>query len=128
MDLPLESSVERRFKREVKKLGGRAIKLIVIKDDPDRLVLLPYGVCLLVELKRPRGVPRNSQQRRHVDLAKLGHDVVSFDGVEWEPMLRLMRRRVMLAKVARGAPSIREVSNANLQTGRRRTRKRSCTV
>ena len=41
----LESSIENRLKKEIEKLGGKALKFVSpgIAGVPDRIVLLPYG-------------------------------------------------------------------------------------
>lgn len=53
----LEKRVEKRLVDGVKKLGGRCIKLVSQGNNglPDRLVLLPGGRMVFVELKRPKG-------------------------------------------------------------------------
>jgi hypothetical protein len=53
----LEKSVEDYLKREVERRGGLCLKLKPegARGIPDRLVLLPNGVVLFVEVKRPRG-------------------------------------------------------------------------
>ena len=53
----LESSIESRCCKLVKKWGGFAIKLNPLWNVgiPDRLILLPGGVVWFVEFKRPKG-------------------------------------------------------------------------
>lgn len=53
----LEKSVEDYLVAEVTKRGGFCIKLNPkgYKGIPDRLVILPGGVPIFVELKRPKG-------------------------------------------------------------------------
>jgi len=74
----LEKNVERRLKKGVEDLGGRCIKLVSQGNNgiPDRLVLLPGGRCVFVELKRPKSgrlspVQREQQKR----IASMGFDV-----------------------------------------------------
>ena len=52
-----EVSVESHLRAEVKKAGGICIKLAPAGNVgiPDRLLLLPGGVLLFVECKKPRG-------------------------------------------------------------------------
>lgn len=53
----LEKEIEKYFVQEVKKMGGIALKLIILglRGFPDRTILLPGGVVKFVELKRPKG-------------------------------------------------------------------------
>jgi len=50
-----ESMVEKRLVERVRRAGGKALKLGGVNDrgKPDRLVLLPGGQVLFVELKAP---------------------------------------------------------------------------
>jgi hypothetical protein len=52
-----EKSIEFFLKKSVEGLGGLAIKLSPIGyvGIPDRLVLLPGGVVIFVEVKKPKG-------------------------------------------------------------------------
>ena len=52
-----ESDIERRLVQGVKKLGGRAYKFVSPGNVgvPDRLVVLPGGIVLFVEVKAPDG-------------------------------------------------------------------------
>ncbi len=53
----LEKDVERYLKKEVEKMNGYAYKFISPGNSgvPDRIVLLPIGRIVFVELKRPGG-------------------------------------------------------------------------
>lgn len=55
-----ESDIERRLVQGVKKLGGRAYKFVSPGNVgvPDRLVVLPGGVVLFVEVKAPDEIGR----------------------------------------------------------------------
>ncbi len=70
-----ESNLERRFVREVKARGGLALKMSGMAGIPDRLVLLPGGRVVFVELKTDGG--RLSKIQRHVIamLSRLGCEV-----------------------------------------------------
>lgn len=76
-DRSREKGVEQFFRDEVKRRGGLAIKLApFIAGLPDRLALLPGGVFLLVELKRPRkGVVAAVQKEVHARLGRMGFKV-----------------------------------------------------
>lgn len=53
----LERTIEAKFVKRMKQLGCLAHKLNGLGNRgwPDRLVILPGGTCLFIELKAPRG-------------------------------------------------------------------------
>lgn len=74
----LEKDVERRLRKGVEALGGRCMKLVSQGNNgvPDRLVLLPDGRCVFVELKRPKyGKLSPVQAAQQNRLASMGFDV-----------------------------------------------------
>ena len=72
-----EAVVERRLVRVVEELGGVAVKLIQGEGLPDRLVLLPGGRAVFVELKKPKGgAVAPLQVLRHRRLDELGFGTV----------------------------------------------------
>lgn len=75
--MQLERDVETYLRDEVKKRGGRCIKLSSQFEEglPDRLVLLPGEVAFFVETKRIKGVLRAMQKLQHKRLRKLGFRV-----------------------------------------------------
>ena len=79
-----EASIERKLRREVAKRGGRALKFISPgwSGAPDRLVLLPGGKIIFVELKAPGKKPRPLQLKRHEELRQLGFHVEVIDSPE----------------------------------------------
>src|SRR5690606_36858510 len=79
-----EASIERKLRREVARRGGRALKFISPgwSGAPDRLVLLPAGKIIFVELKAPGKKPRPLQLKRHEELRQLGFHVEVFDSPE----------------------------------------------
>ncbi len=80
----LEKQIENMLARSVKKAGGIALKFVSpsFAGMPDRLVLLPDGVCAFVELKAPGKKPRPLQVARHKMLRSLGYRVYVIDGIE----------------------------------------------
>lgn len=97
----LESTVERRFRLEVKKLGGEAKKLTSKRNDPDRIAIFPHGVMLFAELKQPRKKPRKGQGREHSRLRRMGFCVLVVDGTDWPRVLSVIRLRCNLAAYKR---------------------------
>lgn len=80
----LEKQIENMLTRSVKKAGGIALKFVSpsFAGMPDRLVLLPDGVCAFVELKAPGKKPRPLQVARHKMLRSLGYRVYVIDCIE----------------------------------------------
>lgn len=76
-----ESSIEKHLVKEVKRLGGWAIKIYCYSFAglPDRLVLLPKGRLFFVELKAPTKKPSKLQIVVHKRLQKLGFSVWVLD-------------------------------------------------
>ena len=79
----LEKNIEAAFVRRVKALGGTAEKFTSPnrRSVPDRLVTLPGGVIVFVEVKRPGGKPTEAQARDHQRRRDLGCRVVVIDNV-----------------------------------------------
>ena len=80
----LEKTIEHKLAVTVKKHGGIAVKFVSPNYDgmPDRLVLLPDGVCAFVEVKAPNKKPRPLQKVRHKTLKRLGFKVYVLDDAE----------------------------------------------
>ena len=83
----LESVIERAFVKAIYKVGGEAYKLnsLSINGLPDRLVLLPGGRALFVELKAPGEKMRPLQQKRAKQLQEMGFVVLCIDRLEQIP-------------------------------------------
>lgn len=86
----LESVVEAIFSRRVRELGGQSFKFApVVAGNPDRIVLMPGGVVLFVELKAPGGRLSPVQKLWHKRAAALGTNVVVITGPQeartWTP-------------------------------------------
>ena len=71
----LEKSVEQYLRRAIIARGGMAIKLDSEAGLPDRLVVLPGGRNIYVELKRPDGRVSEIQKVMHQRLRNLGQKV-----------------------------------------------------
>ena len=73
----LEREIERAFVKRVAALGGVAEKFTSPgrRSVPDRIVSLPGGVIIFVELKRPGAKPTELQLRDHDRRRAMGFDV-----------------------------------------------------
>ena len=85
-----ESDVEAIFAKRVRELGGRSHKFAPLDaGNPDRIVLLPGGVIMFVELKADGGELRPAQvlwHRRALELGTLVHVVTgSQEARTWTP-------------------------------------------
>lgn len=79
-----ESSIEKKLKREIDRLGGKALKFTSpgMAGVPDRIVLLPGGQVFFVELKAPGQKMRPLQLKRQRELEALGFTVKCLDQIE----------------------------------------------
>lgn len=72
-----ENRVEKTLRLEIKGRGGWAIKLLPsVSGLPDRMVLLPGGRLIFVELKSPTGKVAPHQTVIHNRLRRLGFEVL----------------------------------------------------
>ena len=80
----LEKTIEAALVKRVKALGGMAEKFTSPnkRSVPDRIVTLPGGVIIFVELKAPGKLPKELQQRDHDIRRALGCDVRVIDSIE----------------------------------------------
>lgn len=80
----LEKTIEAKLVKEVKLMGGLALKFVSPGMDgvPDRIVLLPGGRMAFVELKSDGKKMRPLQVRRKAQLEALGFSVYCIDSVE----------------------------------------------
>lgn len=76
-----EKDLERRLGKEVKALGGKSVKIFNPWEVglPDRLLLLPGGRVIFVELKSTGEQPRPIQRVKHEELRRLGYEVRVID-------------------------------------------------
>jgi len=79
-----EAVVEKRLKKEIEKIGGKALKFVSpgMSGVPDRIVFLPGGKIIFIELKAPGKKPKPMQNYRAKELRNLGCDVRCIDTVE----------------------------------------------
>lgn len=77
----LERDVERALVKRVKALGGMAEKFTspARRSVPDRLVTMPDGQIIFVELKAPGKKPTEAQERDHAKRRAMGCDVRVID-------------------------------------------------
>lgn len=87
----LEKDIENSFVRQAKKLGCKTRKLngTGYRSWPDRLILVPGGVTLFIEFKRPGEDLRPDQESLHEDAATIGHTWYTFDN--WEGAIELVK-------------------------------------
>lgn len=80
----LEKTIEAALVKRVKELGGIAEKFTSPqkRSVPDRLVTLPDGVIIFVELKAPNKKPSPKQALDHERRRALGCDVRVIDDIE----------------------------------------------
>lgn len=93
-----ESDIERRLVQGVKKLGGRAYKFVSPGNIgvPDRLVVLPGGVVLFVEVKASDGRLSPNQRLQIRELTQMGaHVFVVWDVGDVDVFLQACRDRYM---------------------------------
>lgn len=79
-----ESTIEARLVREVKKRGGLCYKFTSPGNPgvPDRIVVLPDGVTVYVELKTEIGRLANIQKWQIEELRKRGAEVRVLKGMD----------------------------------------------
>ena len=80
----LEKRIEQRLVQRAKEAGGMAIKWVApaMAGVPDRIVFLPGGVVIFVELKAPGKVSTALQVRIQQMLKNLGADVQVIDSLK----------------------------------------------
>ena len=76
-----EAAIEQALGRKIKQAGGLFIKLGV-DGWPDRIVILPGGKILWVELKADKGKKARLQEYRSNQLSDLGCNVFTIKGIE----------------------------------------------
>lgn len=79
-----ENIIEAYLRDRIKAVGGKAYKFVSPGNSgvPDRLVLLPGGRSIFVELKAPGKEPTAKQLLQHNKLIILGFTVLIIDSKE----------------------------------------------
>lgn len=79
-----EKNIEQYLVRKVRETGGKAYKFVSPGNAgvPDRIVILPSGRIIFVELKAPGKVPTALQKAKHRELEKLHQKVLVIDSKE----------------------------------------------
>ena len=80
----LEKTIEAALVRRVKELGGLCEKFVSPgrRSVPDRLVTLPGGRIVFIEVKAPGKGPTELQERDHWRRRKLGCEVLVINNIE----------------------------------------------
>jgi hypothetical protein len=80
----MEKKIEKYLVMGIERLGGLCVKFppLFFRGFPDRIVLLPKGLIVFVELKAPGEKPRLIQTKVHHKLKALGFRVEVIDTVE----------------------------------------------
>lgn len=79
-----EQKIERRLKKEIELIGGKALKFVSpgVSGVPDRIVLLPGGKVIFIELKAPGKKLRPIQAFRRKEFNKLGFETKVIDSID----------------------------------------------
>ncbi len=95
MNRDSEKYLEKKLVREIKNLGGLALKFTSSTEAgyPDRLLILPGGVSLWVEIKSKGEKPTKLQKHRITTLKKLKQDVEIIDNyADLENLISQLKR------------------------------------
>lgn len=79
-----EQKIERRLKKEIELIGGKALKFVSpgVSGVPDRIVLLPGGKIIFVELKASGKNLSPIQLFKRKEFEKLGLEVKVIDSID----------------------------------------------
>jgi hypothetical protein len=79
-----ESKIEKALKNKVEEMGGMALKFVSpgMAGVPDRIVLIPKGRVVFIELKSPGKKLRPLQLKRKSQLELLGFKVYIIDSLQ----------------------------------------------
>ena len=95
-----ERDIEKKMLNAIRKMGGEAFKWVSPGNDgvPDRIVMLPGGRLIFVELKADRGRLSPVQKIQIRRIQKLGQDVEVVQGMDGlEEFLERIRNEVHTA-------------------------------
>lgn len=95
-----ERDIEKKLLNAVRNMGGEAFKWVSPGNDgvPDRIVMLPGGRLIFVELKADRGRLSSVQKIQIRRIQKLGQDVEVVQGMDGlEEFLERIRNEVHTA-------------------------------
>lgn len=81
--LPKERDIEKHLTKSIEAQRGMCVKFppLFFRGFPDRIVLMPGGVIVFVELKAPGEKPRLIQTKVHEKLRRLGFRVEVIDSM-----------------------------------------------
>lgn len=101
----LESEVERYLRERVESVGGKCIKFLpdFSRGYPDRILMLPHGILVWVEMKRPVGGRVDPAQNvAHTILRRLGQRVeVVWSKEEADGLIRRLLNEIHMEDVPR---------------------------
>ena len=92
-----ERDIEKKMLNAIRKMGGEAFKWVSPGNDgvPDRIVMLPGGRLIFVELKADRGLLSSVQKIQIRRIQKLGQEVEVVQGMDGlEEFLERIRKEV----------------------------------
>lgn len=79
----LEKQIERQLVKSIKAKGGLCLKFncLSMSGVPDRIILMPYGKVVFVEVKAPGKKLRKLQIKRKKPFESLGFEVAVLDDI-----------------------------------------------
>lgn len=92
--MDLEKDVEKHLKKRISKKGGLSLKWTsTVRGVPDQIVCLPSGDTIFVEVKKPDGQTRKSQEKMIQKLRELNQMVfVCYTKMQVDTLVRDLER------------------------------------